>query len=385
MRLIATHVLWLTLLFAVFVTQPARACIWDTDTLAMERARFPEVNELIVGYFPRHSQVYYQWRLEKVLAKPVQQRSAADYDDLGVSYDKLGEHDKAIETMLAKIARFPNEGQYESQANLGTFYIHGGDFEKGLVHIGNAIEINPEAHFGREVYQKLLVEYVIEQRKAGQSLPLEADYVESFHNGPGFAAYVVQRLGIEGSGTEFDEVKRAIKGVSGMMRFGQYDSPILLEALGDLLVSQRNRGVDRLAARAYLRASYVVEDEQAREAYRDKARNAIAGERGVTLEIVEADLKQEIAEGEAYFAQIAKQEQAWIDAGKDLDAEFQAAYYDTPQLESSIFYLAKDRFLSMPFKDKAAMALFSLICLWIFSVPIRLRRRRRKQHATALV
>jgi hypothetical protein len=33
----------------------ARACIWDRDTLAMERARFPTTLELITGKFLRRT------------------------------------------------------------------------------------------------------------------------------------------------------------------------------------------------------------------------------------------------------------------------------------------------------------------------------------------
>ena len=99
----------LAVLLLLLSVTTAHACIWDRDTLAMERARFPEVNELIVGYFARHSPAYYQWRLDQIKAIPVEQRKPADYDDLGASYDKLGRHDDAIATMLEKIERFVDE------------------------------------------------------------------------------------------------------------------------------------------------------------------------------------------------------------------------------------------------------------------------------------
>ena len=41
-----------------------QACLWDVDTLQMERRRFPGVNELITGNFIRHSRDYYEWRLK---------------------------------------------------------------------------------------------------------------------------------------------------------------------------------------------------------------------------------------------------------------------------------------------------------------------------------
>jgi hypothetical protein len=90
------------LVVGVVVTTTS-ACLWDTDTLAMERQKFPEALELITGQFLRHSPEFYRWRVEDR-----QKRIAAEpdrielYDDLAVAYDKLGEHQKAIETILAK-------------------------------------------------------------------------------------------------------------------------------------------------------------------------------------------------------------------------------------------------------------------------------------------
>ena len=348
----------------VYAPTSALACIWDRDTLAMERARFPEVNELIAGYFARHSPVYYQWRLDQVLAIPADQRKPADYDDLAASYDKLGEPQRAVDTMLEKIKRFPDQGVYESQANLGTFYIHNGQLEKGLVHIDKAIAINPDAHFGREVYQKLLVEYVLQQRAAGQTLPLDTSAERA-----GFAAFVTRHLPLNADSFGGDvsqndqEIKRAIKGILGMMRFGNYDSPILLEALGDLLWTQHedHSGVQRLASRAYLKASMEVEDAAAAEAYREKARNALRMQDGVGLAKIEADLTNEIAKGDSFFAQIEADEQAWVRAGKDLDAEFAGKYYDEPAFDSSVSL--GDKLNTLSINDQIQVVLIGIAIL----------------------
>lgn len=73
-----------------------QACLWDYDTLAMERRQFPQAQELVAGHFLRHSDAYYEWRITDRNGKAVAERSAADLDDLAVAYDKLGDHDKAI-------------------------------------------------------------------------------------------------------------------------------------------------------------------------------------------------------------------------------------------------------------------------------------------------
>jgi tetratricopeptide (TPR) repeat protein len=357
----------------------AQACIWDRDTLAMERAKFPEVNELIVGYFPRHSAAYYQWRMEQVLAIPVEDRTPSDYDDLGASYDKLGQHQDAIDTMHAKFERYPDEALYETHANLGTFYIHNGDLEQGVQYIGSAIEINPDAHFGREVYQKLLVEYVIQQRAKGNTLPLEKDMSHPFEQlDGGFPSYVIKAK--KHLTLDDREAQSAIKGILGMMRFGNYDSPILLEVLGDFLHTryEGEQGMQRLAARAYLKASFEVEETAAVLAYRKKAETALDMQGGVDLASIEADLRKEIAEGDAYFAQIEADEKRWIEAGKDVDAMFIEKYYDNPpEYGQSVLAVARDRFNSLPISERLFYILISIGVICFISLVVLVRRIRK--------
>jgi len=383
-----TACLLLAVLVAFCFTHPAIACAWDRDTLAMEKARFPDAVELIAGYFPRHSEAYYQWRNNQVRAIPVAQRTPADYDDLGVGYDKLGEHQKAIDTMLAKAERFSNKSLYQTHANLGTFYIHNGDFEQGVQYIGSAIEINPEAHFGREVYQKLLVEYILQQHAAGNTLPLEPEMTDPFPRpqGSGFASYVIAQQKVSGDEQQAirDELDRTVKGVLGMMRFGNHDSPVLLEALGDLLQAQRlSAGVQRLAVRAYLKASYEAEDSAAAETYRAKAESAVGNQQNETLASIESELKREIEKGDAFFAQIKEDEQAWAEAGADLDAKFQAKYYEQPRLSQPFFSRLASNLRGMPAPMLAGVVLISALSLYLIAVLIRLRRNRLARPGTA--
>ena len=136
------------LAFLLFVSLrvDVHACLWDYDTLRMEREMFPWAHELIVGYFVRHSDEYYQWRIKDRGTKGGR-KTPQDYDDIAVAYDKLGQQDKAIATIQEKMEKWPDQGTYESHANLGTFHIHNGQFKEGLVHIEKAIEINPMSLF----------------------------------------------------------------------------------------------------------------------------------------------------------------------------------------------------------------------------------------------
>lgn len=326
----------LVLAFSIIIPEYCFGCLWDYDTLAMERQQFPQTQELIVGNFLRHSDAYYEWRIADRSAKNPANRTPGDYDDLAVAYDKLGQHDKAIETVRAKIKRWPNEGRYESEANLGTFLIHADRFEEGLPHINKAIEINSEAHFGREVYQKLLVEYVIEQRVNRTHLPLN----DKMDGKIGFTLFILKKHPVNEKDNEIkqkkemEEIQKAVKGIMGMMRFGNYRSPVLLEALGDLLLADGYRnGTRMLAARAYLKAAYEVDDPQIATAYRNKATVAISIQYERSLKDIEPHLKSEIAQGNEFFAQVAVDEKLWAATGKNLDQEYARKYYEDPALE----------------------------------------------------
>ena len=93
---------------AVLLPSLAVACLWDYDTLKMERSRFPSTLELITGKFLRHSKEFYEWRVRDRLAKLKEYPDQlAWYDDLAVAYDKLGQHQKAIDLMLEKERKQP--------------------------------------------------------------------------------------------------------------------------------------------------------------------------------------------------------------------------------------------------------------------------------------
>ena len=326
----------IVLAFLFFATpQLAVACLWDYDTLSEERSQYPETHELIVGHFIRHSDVYYRWRIVDRSKQSPGDRTPQDYDDIAVAYDKLGQHDKAIETIEEKRFLWPEKFRYETEANLGTFLIHSGRFEEGLQHIDAAIQINPDAHFGREIYQKLLVEYILAKRAVGiEGFPLNREHEktikpEALIHWQNYLDFVHQKLL---PAAEDDTAGKALAGVQGMMRFGNHDSPILLEALGDILKEQR---AQLLASRAYLMASYRVDDRAAKQLYREKAEYALSNQYGIEISDVEESLRQEIQEAQDFARQIIDDEKAWAAAGLNLDEQFQVKYYSKPRMSSA--------------------------------------------------
>jgi tetratricopeptide (TPR) repeat protein len=315
------------------------ACLWDYDTIQQERSRFPGTLELITGKFLRHSPEFYYWRIRDREARV--QAGATDpglYDDLGVAYEMTGQHTKAIEVMAAKEKLHP--GLYETYSNLGTFHILAGDFEKGLPLIDKALAINPDAHFGREKYQQWLVEYALTRRKEGKLVfPMCAanDPFEST-----FTHFVTLKVGEKT--LSLPERQKAVKGVLGMMRFARHDNPLLLEALADLLLHDQTERTDgqidakQLAARSYLKAAYGASDAKLWQTYRELADRAIriqtVGVAGTQLKLDDLDVafKSEQADADVWYADLKRKELAWIEDGKDADAEFDKLYDTDPAL-----------------------------------------------------
>ncbi len=175
---------WAGFAVTVTVVGVAKACLWDYDTLKAEAAGLPGIVEIITGRFDRFPPLYYEMRLERVAGEI--EAGATDlelYDNAGVACDRLGRYDEAIEWMARKLAVIEaiesaggdtGEHRYRYLANLGTFHVHrwlaGGadrsdmsDVERSRDLIAEAIEVNPDAHFGREKYQLRAILWIIER------------------------------------------------------------------------------------------------------------------------------------------------------------------------------------------------------------------------------
>jgi tetratricopeptide (TPR) repeat protein len=311
----------------------ATACLWDYDTLKQERARFPSALELITGKFLRHSKEFYEWRiqdrLKKIAADP---KNPALHDDLAAAYDKTGQHEKAIETMRKVEAFAP--GRYETYANLGTFYFHSGKLEEGLPYIDKALAINPDAHFGRERYQKWLVEYILERRDKEGMIP--SPLLSKMHS---FSNFLAKKQGVKSLTKEQNQA--AVKGILGMMRFGKHDAPVLLEVLGDLLISHSQPDIDakQLAARAFLQAANKSENDMFRQFAERALGNQTVGDgttKQLTLEELETTFKVELAEAAEWYEKLRGDELRWIREGLDPEAEFDRLYTEEPTMSGEI-------------------------------------------------
>jgi hypothetical protein len=170
------------------------ACLWDRDTPVDEARGLPEVVAVLTGRFERNPPLFYEMRLERVTGHlQSHPEDLAAYDDAGVACDRLGRGDEAISWMEKKRAQLDGldasrtevkEALYRYHANLGTFLVHRwvrqgadrtkiGEVKTARGEIARALEINPNAHFGREEYQLRALEWIIDPPRVegGQSLP----------------------------------------------------------------------------------------------------------------------------------------------------------------------------------------------------------------------
>ncbi|MFO0808784.1 MAG: hypothetical protein U0746_09195 [Gemmataceae bacterium] len=145
--------------------------------------RFAMVQDVIHERFAKHGPAYYRERNRRaradLAANPPADRRDALADDLGAGLDYTGDHDEAVRVLRDKLADqqtrgVTGRGLYTTYANLGTFLIHGnfraamaGDaaakdrLREGHGFIKQAIAANPDAHFGREIWQAAVVEFLL--------------------------------------------------------------------------------------------------------------------------------------------------------------------------------------------------------------------------------
>lgn len=246
----ARYITWFPVLLCSCVQ--AGACLWDYDTISSEAKEFPDVVDAIVGWFPRNPPLYYQMRVDRRQKELASNPTNFDaYDDVVVGHDRL-EQDKRALQWLAKeksiLPRADKEHRYHYYANLGTVLAHdwarSGARKENLAElreaekaISKALEINPDAHFGRERVQLQVMTWL--------------DHVREYNLGePGdshasLGAFLDQESE-RTKGGNFDQ--RMIKGLVGLVVLGNaWESYDVYEALTMLLSKNRKGRIARLA------------------------------------------------------------------------------------------------------------------------------------------
>lgn len=181
---------------------PLQGCLWDRDTIREELAGQIGTVKTLVGWFNRYPPLFYEMRLQRVTVEiAVTPEKASLYDDAAVACDRLGNPSEAIAWMEKKeqFAKAEKVGpgepstRYKTLANLGTFHAHrwilatksgenpsAADLEKAIELVTQAIEENPAAHFNREKYQLLLLQWLNGEENIMSEL--EGARIPSRHN-----------------------------------------------------------------------------------------------------------------------------------------------------------------------------------------------------------
>jgi tetratricopeptide (TPR) repeat protein len=327
---------FLVYFFLILMPRFGQGCGWDYDTIAMESQKMPEARELISGYFLRHSPEFYYWRIKDRESKIKNgEDKPSYYDDIAWAFSKIERQDEALSWIEKKEQKWP--GLYETYANWGTVLLFKGEWEQGLKHLKKAIAINPDAHFGREIFQIMLVEYVLSLKsKNALRLPLAIDMIAKWipssmgavylENDPrrtgGFQMYYRKN---KSKYAHLIKKKDPIEGFKGMMRFASFRSPILLETFGDLLSP-----TEHLSSLAYLKAAREVNQENVTDLYRLKTLARIETKSqwvNYSLMGLEDVIDKDIEEAETFYQKIRSDEISWILSGENPELNFEKKYY----------------------------------------------------------
>jgi hypothetical protein len=151
--------------------------------------RFAMAHDVIHERFPWHGPAYYEERNRRAREALKDEKTKDDgkpsarywdlLDDLAVGLDRLGKHEEAIAVIADKLEEQHKLGMtgrdlYGGYANLGTFLILW-QLDEGFADklkakqriaesiklIHQAVNVKPDAHFGREMWQSVLEEFLL--------------------------------------------------------------------------------------------------------------------------------------------------------------------------------------------------------------------------------
>lgn len=209
-----------------FTTQSLACLSSSYSSVYAPRYDIPSTYDLAISKLPLHSQAYYQWIIQNNLEKiKNNQMTLNDYDDLAVAYNKVGEKEKDIELLTPLVKDNPK--RYSSVANLGSIYLNTGDYENGLKYLKEANKLKSEDNYDREYAQEKVYSYL---KSLNKSLPYSFP-LQNINENKNFTDFALKDIPKE---KQNEEIIRLIFGVENMVRFGNHDTPVSMEILGDL-------------------------------------------------------------------------------------------------------------------------------------------------------
>lgn len=190
------------------------ACIWDSDTLGDERKKSPDMAALILGtQLQAVDANALVKRIELLKAKP-RENDPAWWNDLAGAYLRLGRAQDAANLLEPVVSRFPTD--YGVHANLGTAYHLLGRYTEAEREIARDLELNPDAHFGLEVYHLALLQYLSRDKEYQVRHVFVDEFTVGFLQGGLWHPYASGGLSTDlpTKPEEIAELKRALANVS---------------------------------------------------------------------------------------------------------------------------------------------------------------------------
>jgi len=300
------------------------ACYNDIDTNLTELRDNLDVTKAIIGRFTIYPDAYYKKRIEiqsAILKKDPNNLEA--YDNISVAYDRIGDGDSALKWIREKrkhLVNAPKQQLYSTEANEGTFlivrWIRGhkpGDLTDAIEsekHIAKALEINPNAHFGREFAQLYCIQAMIECGKS-------PDWMQKFS---GTLISLADKNHIDHKKLRF--------GIAGMMVLGAaWELPPMIKAIAEL-VPEENQILNLCEVR--------LTDDQGRSEYKLIAHESVNPQ--------ESEFLYQLMENGTKFRENRKQ---WIftklnkGSHPDTDPDFWKGFTDIPEVPKSDFVVSR--------------------------------------------
>jgi tetratricopeptide (TPR) repeat protein len=135
------------------------ACIWDAATIEEERARRPDLAEVILNTNRPPANTAALLKRIAVLNASHRTNDVNWWNDLAGAHLRLGRAEEAVKLLTPVVERFADD--YGINANLGTAHHLAGNYVEAEKFIRRGIELNPKAHFGLERYHLALLQYLV--------------------------------------------------------------------------------------------------------------------------------------------------------------------------------------------------------------------------------
>ena len=312
-----------------FVAASASACYNDVDTKLTELRDNLDVTKAIIGRFTLFPAPYYRRRIESqkaILAKDPTNLPA--YDNISVAYDRIGNGENALKWIHEKrkhLVGAPKEELYSTEANEGTFlivrWIRGhkdGDVTDAIEaekHIAKALEINPNAHFGREFAQLYCIRAMID---CGKHVIWKPHFTDSL---------------IKIADHNHIDRRKLRYGIAGMMVLGAaWNMPPMIQAMANL-VPEESQVVNLCQQRIWM----ITPEGDHNDYPLAKVKRLNPVDRGVVMELIANGDKFQTHREEWVLGQIEK--------GKhpDKDADFWTGFRDVPEIKPEAFVVIRHK------------------------------------------